>query len=410
MFGRRRVLTIVVAIAAVGSLLSAFGQSVEIIALGRAIQGVSGAILPLGYGLTRQLASPNTAPFWIGLLTGGYAFSAGLGYVLGGVLADLGTWRTLFVFTAAYGALLLPALFLVIPSFKADKARGKVDWVGAALFAPAVAALLYGITQGEDHGWGTIQTWGYAAVGAALLTFWIWYEARHPAPLIDVRLFRRPQIALGNLCAACASLGLAQLPVITLLILQQPPVLALGVGLGVSATVAGLLKLPSNGSALVGAPYSGWLAGRIGARWAIFQGAVIGAVAWLFMYFFHDSVAHIVIGTIIGAVGMSMIMAGLPNLVLEGAPIERSSEVTGMVQVLRSGMSGVGATIIGIILFRGEVAGPEPGRVYHTEQAYQNAMLYVAAMAGLIAVMCLLAHRRRGIAAMESRGPEAGGG
>ncbi len=393
LFGRRRLLLILVGLCAIGSLISVVATKLEWIILGRTIQGASGAILPLCYGMTRELAAPGKAPLWIGLLTGGYSFAAAIGYILGGYLADSGSWRSVFLVTAVYAVLLLPLMLWVIPATRGVKGEGKFDLLGAVLFAPAVAAVLYGITAASKQGWDAPGALGPFVIGIIVIIIWARHELRLADPLINLRLLKRREIMLGNGCAALASLGVMQLPLITLLLFQQPRLA--GVGLAVSATVAGFLKLPSNVGSLVAAPLGGYVSGKYGARWAMLQGAIVGAAGWVSLYFLHDTILQVVIGTMICAFGSSILLSAIPNLVLEGAPMERSSEVTGLTSVIRSMFAGIGAQVITILLATSQVADPKSGADYPAQSAYQLTFLCIAATAVAIAALCMAVPIRR---------------
>lgn len=393
LFGRRRLLLILVGLCAIGSLISVVATKLEWIILGRTIQGASGAILPLCYGMTRELAAPGKAPLWIGLLTGGYSFAAAIGYILGGYLADSGSWRSVFLVTAVYAVLLLPLMLWVIPATRGVKGEGKFDLLGAVLFAPAVAAVLYGITAASKQGWDAPGALGPFVIGIIVIIIWARHELRLADPLINLRLLKRREIMLGNGCAALASLGVMQLPLITLLLFQQPRLA--GVGLAVSATVAGFLKLPSNVGSLVAAPLGGYVSGKYGARWAMLQGAIVGAAGWVSLYFLHDTILQVVVGTMICAFGSSILLSAIPNLVLEGAPMERSSEVTGLTSVIRSMFAGIGAQVITILLATSQVADPKSGADYPAQSAYQLTFLCIAATAVAIAALCMAVPIRR---------------
>lgn len=395
-YGRQRLLMILVALCGIGSLISAVAPTIELIIFGRAIQGASGAILPLCYGLTRQLAPQGSAPFWIGCLTGAYSFAAGLGYFLGGYLSDIGSWRSIFSFTAGYSLLLLP-LLLLVPQIRNPLASKKIDILGGVLFVPAVGAVLYGLTQAPKWGWTSPGALAFMLGGAALLAVWFWWEARHANPLIDVKLLRRREVLVGNACGGLASLGMMQLPLISMLILQQP-VLA-GVGLAVSATVAGILKLPSNIGSLFAAPFSGWISTKYGSRWALLLGSLVGAVAWTLFVPLHATVTQVVAVSVLCAFGSSMLLAAIPNTILEGAPLDRSSEVTGLSAVIRGMFSAVGAQTITMLLASTQAVDPASGARFPTEEAYDLAFSFVAGTAALAAALSLiLIVRRRPVA------------
>jgi MFS family permease len=391
-FGRQRLLLILVAFCGVGSLISAFAPTMELIILGRAIQGASGAILPLCYGLTRQLAPKGSAPFWIGCLTGAYAFASGLGYFLGGYLSDIGSWRSIFSFTAIYSVLLLP-LLLLVPQIPSAAIRRGLDVLGGVLLVPAVAAILYGISVAPKVGWTSPTALGFVVGGAALLAVWAWWEARHDNPLIDVKLLRRREVLIGNVCGALATMGMMQLPLVTMLILQQPVVA--GVGLAVTATMAGLLKLPSNVGSLIAAPLSGWMSTRFGSRWALLAGSALGAVAWALFVPFHATVTQVVVVSVLCAFGSSMLLAAIPNTILEGAPLDRSSEVTGLSAVIRGMFGAIGAQTITMLLASSQAKDPLSGSLFPTEQAYDLTFAFVAGTAAAAAAFSLLLIGRR---------------
>jgi MFS family permease len=161
------------------------------------------------------------------------------------------------------------------------------------------------------------------------------------------------------------------------------------VGLAVTATVAGLLKLPSNISSLIAAPLSGWIASKSGARVALFIGALIGAGGWGALLIFHATAMQVVLGAVVCAFAATMLLAAIPNLVLEGAPLERSSEVTGMTAVFRHMASGVGAQLITLLLATSRVTEPATGATFPDDAAYRLTFGYIAVTALMIAGLCL---------------------
>ena len=96
MFGRRRMLLGVLAVAGTGSLVSALATSIGGVIAGRAIQGVAGAVLPLCFGLVREKLPAARAPFGIGVVSAAAFVSGGAAIFLGGVLIDHLSWHAIF--------------------------------------------------------------------------------------------------------------------------------------------------------------------------------------------------------------------------------------------------------------------------------------------------------------------------
>jgi len=392
-FGRKRLLVIIITVCVLGSLISAVAPNLELIILGRALQGVSGAILPLCYGITRQVTTPKSAPFFIGCLTGAYAFAAAMGYVVAGYLTDMGSWRYIFWFTVIYGAAVLPLHLLVVPERRTPPVSKNLDILGGLLFMPAIACLLYGVMLVGKLGWSAADTLVFLSAGAAILAYWIWHETRQEDPLIDVGLLREPKIAMGNVCIFLVGMGASQIGLISMIILQQPA--ATGVGFGVTATLAGILKLPCNVAITASAALSGWIAGKFGAHRAVLQGAVIGTLAWGCLIFFHHSLWFVILGTIVAGFSIGMLLAGLPNMILEASPLERSSETTGLAAVLRGIGITMGAQILTTILAGSRVSLPGSDANFASETAYEQCFGYITLTLAVIVMLCLfISHQR----------------
>lgn len=392
-FGRKLLLVIISVICAFGSLVSAIAPNLELIILGRAVQGVSGAILPLSYGIVRQVTTPKKTPFFIGCMTGAYAFAAALGYIVAGYLTDMGSWRYIFWFTTFYGAAILPLLLLIVPEFRNPNISRNLDIIGGLLFMPAVASLLYGVMLLGKAGWKSSNTLLFLLLGASLLVYWFWYESKHKDPLIDVRLLSEPKIAMGNVCMLLAGMGGSQVGLIAMMILQQPE--ATGVGLGVSATLAGYLKLPANIATAAAAAISGWVAGRYGAHQAVMQGGAVGLLGWASLLFFHDSLSLVIFGTVLAAFSIGMLLAAVPNMLLEASPLERTSETTGLAAVLRGIGFTMGTQIMTTILASSRVSLPGSNASYASEASYQSCFGYVVSTMAVVVILCYFINPQR---------------
>lgn len=389
-WGHARMVPILLALSVSGSLLSALSHGVELLIVGRGLQGLSGAILPLAYAIAKQTAPREELPFWIGTLTGGVTISAAAGFVLGGYIADLGDWRLIFWFTFFYGLIVIGLFLMFVPIFPGVSANKRIDWLGGTLLPAGIASTLYAMGSAFSSGAFEPLTIVTGLAGALLLAWWWRAEWSHPEPLIQVRLLARPPILVGNLSFAIAGLGIMQFPIVMMQYLQQP--VESGTGLGLSATMAGLLKLPSNVSSLLAAMLAGWLCGRIGGHRVIQLGGLLCAAAWFSAIFIRDTGWQVMIVAVFAAGGATTLLAAIPNLVLKYSPADRAGEATGLAMVVMRLFSAAGAQVIALMMAISATQSPN-GRSYPTEAAYIGIFSAVAVSGVLIALIAASLNR-----------------
>lgn len=393
-YGRRRILLIVLVIAGIGSLISALSASVEGVLIGRAIQGVSGAILPLCHGLVKENFPEHRVPFGIGILVAcAIVIGGGGGGLLGGVIIDHLTWHWIFFAGAGMAGVALVAVWAVVPVSPQFKPKGPLDLVGGILFAPAIAGLLLAISKAPAWGWTDTRTIGLFFGSLLVLVFWARYELRLKEPLIDVRLMANRQIALANVAMIFLGLGALQSHQVIVLLLTQPS--WTGTGLGITSTAAGLVFLPAMAISFFAGPAAGLLAGRYGGRVPLIIGGVLITFAWAVMAVVHDTVWFIFVMLAIQHIGNTFCYSAIPMLIVEAAPSSRTSEANGLTTVFRATFMGIGAQMVAFVLATSTVSDPSQGGVnYPTDGAYMTAM-GIMALASCVCLCCALALPKR---------------
>ena len=245
LLGRRRVLLFVLVVSTIGSIISSITSDLGWLIAGRAMQGAAGSIVPLCFGIVRARAKPSQIPLGISLLAAAGALASATGLVLGGLIVDYWDWPMIFKVTAAVGAVAFICVVLfVTPDRQWDPGAVREDLLGGMLFIPAAVGLLLAIDNIGHVGFGDIMTLIYGAIAVIFLAAWIWRELSVPNPLIDVSLLGTRDIGMANALFVALALGAFQGGQIMSLFGQQPS--STGVGLGLSATAAGLLLLPAN--------------------------------------------------------------------------------------------------------------------------------------------------------------------
>jgi MFS family permease len=378
----------VLAIALAGSLVSLQSTSLLTLIVGRGIQGLSAAAIPLCFGLVRELGRPGRVPFAVGIVATVAPVVGGIGAVLGGLLVDHASWRFIFAVSAVLTLIAIGLVWRWIPG-GAARAQRRIDLLGAVLLPPAVAAVLLAIHHARHWGWIDARTLALLAAGLGLLAVWWWHEWRQSEPLINVRLLGRRQIGLANLGMALFGLGALQNNQLLSLLLQQPG--WTGVGLGVSATTTGLLFVPFIFINLIGGPASGRIAARHGGRRSALIGMSLTAVGWTALTLHHAQLWFVMSMAYVQTLGIAMLFAALPNLVVEDAPPDRTSEATGVLSVVRQLAASIGTQIVGYTLASTTVADRGGGVArFPTDSAFTLTLGFVACVCVLSVVVSLM--------------------
>jgi MFS family permease len=397
LFGRKRVLVVVLALSVCGSLLSFASSTLLGVVIGRGIQGLSAAAIPLSFGLVRQALPPERVPFGVGIVASVAPVVGGIGALIGGMLVDHASWRLLFAVSAVVAACTIALVFWALPQ-GAPGARKHIDILGGVLVPPAIAALLLAIHFARSWGWVDPRTLGLCAAGLAVLAFWYRYESRHADPLIDVRLLSRRQIGVANLGMALFGLGALQNNQIFSILLQQPT--WTGAGFGVTATQTGLLFVPFILINLIGGPLSGRLATRYGGRLPAILGMCLTAIGWTALSMQHSELWFVMAMAYTQCLGIAMLFAALPNLVVEDAPGDRTSEATGVLSVVRQIAASIGTQVIGYTLATSTISDSTVSAAkYPTEAAFTLTLAFVAGVCVASVLVASMLPKRRPLVA-----------
>ncbi|MDX1884612.1 MFS transporter [Mycolicibacterium sp. 120270] len=195
-YGRRGTLLCGLAIFGVASISPVFFDSPLHIIIARAVAGMGAAlIMPATLSLLTAAFPKSERNKAVGIWAGVCGSGAVIGFLGSGVLLHFFSWQSIFwAFTAASVAMFV--LTCTIASSR-DEALTPVDWIGAVLIGGAVAVFVFGVVEAPIRGWTHPVVWGAIAGGAALAVAFAITQLRHDHPLLDVRLFSRPDFATG---------------------------------------------------------------------------------------------------------------------------------------------------------------------------------------------------------------------
>jgi EmrB/QacA subfamily drug resistance transporter len=387
LFGRGRVLTVVLLVFALGSVVCALAPSLTVLVVGRIVQGVGGGIFPLAFGIIRETFPPEQVATAIGGISATFGIGGGVGLVIAGLIVEALDASWLFWL----GLMALPAAFAIWRYVPREDTRpdARVDWVGAVLLSIALAALLYGLSKANVWGWGSPRVLALTLGGLAVAVVWVYVETKVAQPLVDMRVLRRRPVLMTNVTAVLVGFSMFASFLLIPLLAQTPE--RFGYGFGATVTGAGLLMLPSTLVMLVAGPWSGRLATRFNARLPLVIGTFFGMLAFTFFALFHDSELEICIGGALLGMGIGFAFASMANLVVESVPRDEVGVATGINTIMRSLGGALGAQLVASLLAGKTIAGTATP----VEAAYTDAFVVAAVAAGLAMLAALAIPQRR---------------
>ena len=362
-FGRGRIFTIGLIGFSVTSLLVAVAPGVGSVVAARLLQGAAGALLvPNSLAVLETVFAEEERGRAIGQWAGWSSASAALGPLLGGVLLEFSSWRTIFAIVAPIALLAAWLAHRSLPAAVPRRSQS-LDYIGAILVTIGLAGVITMLINGPAMGFGRPWVLAAGCAGVVGLGGFGWHESRTSVPLLPFSMFRVRAFTGANLTTLLVYAALSGLFFLLMLQLQN--------ALGLSPLLAGAALLPINILLLVLSPIAGGVATRIGARWPMTIGAAVAGVGMLLFTRVLPGASYL--GAILPALvvfgtGLGMLVAPLTAAVLETAPQESKgvasafnnavARMAGLLAVallpLAAGMGGAG-NVGGAVLVRGFV-------------------------------------------------------
>jgi EmrB/QacA subfamily drug resistance transporter len=354
MYGKERLLLITLMILAAGTLLAALSSSLGIIIVARFIQGASGGIFPLAFGIVRDEFPREKVAGSIGLLSAILGVGAGFGIVLSGVIIEHLDYHWLFWIPLVATLIAAAATWRFIPESPV-RVPGRINWLAAALMTVGISTVLFAISETTRWGWGSPKTLGLIALGLAFSICWIAVEVRSRTPLIDMTMMRIRGVWTTNLAAFLLGAGMYASFIVFPRIAQLPK--STGFGFGASVLVSGLYLLPSTIGMMILGIYAGRISRRFGSRAALLAGTAFTTVAFALLAVAHSHPYDLLISAALLGVGIGLAFAALGNLIVQAVPPQQTGVASGMNTVMRTLGGALGgqlsATFIAAHTFHG---------------------------------------------------------
>lgn len=317
MYGKRRMMLVALGISVSGSLLGAMSSALSLLIVARSLQGVGVALVPIGIAIMRDELPRDRVPLGVAMMSATLAIGAGVGLPLSGLISEHLEWHACFWVTGVLGAVLMVGARAIVPESPV-RTGGPFDLRGAILLSSALTAIFVALTKGGQWGWGSPLTLGLAAVGVAILAVWVPVELRTPRPLVDVRVASRRAVLLVNIASVFAGFAMYTNMLVSMQVLQMPS--STGYGLGIDILHAGLWMVPNAAAFGLLAPVSAWGTRRFGPQATLITGSVVMALTYCGRVFWGDTVAQVVVGSVLAGAGTALVYSTLPTLIMRAVP------------------------------------------------------------------------------------------
>ncbi|HET8582436.1 MAG TPA: DHA2 family efflux MFS transporter permease subunit [Jatrophihabitans sp.] len=189
--GRRRMFMIGLSLFTIGSFLGGIAESFPMLLVGRAVQGVGGAIAaPTALSLiTVEFKEGRERTRAMAVYAAVSGAGAALGLLLGGILTNYLSWRWVLFVNVPIGIALITGAALYLGH--SERLRGgRFDFLGALLSVGWSLSVVYGLIRAANHGWSDNQTITAIVLGGVLLLAFVVWEARGAAePMMPLRIF-----------------------------------------------------------------------------------------------------------------------------------------------------------------------------------------------------------------------------
>ncbi len=351
-YGRRKLLLTGIVVFVAASMLCGISQNITQLIAFRALQGLGGGILfANSFSIIGDLFSPRERGKWMGVFGAVFGLASVVGPLLGGYLTDAyhvfgltTSWRWAFYINVPIGILSFALIARYLPTIVA-KVRHAIDYLGAALLAAGLAALILACSLGGTDGWGSPNIIGLFAAAAVLLVSFIFAERRAADPILPLHFFKNPIFNVASIIIFFFGIGMFGAIIYIPLFAQDV--------LNFSATNSGVILLPMIVGLTIGSVVAGRIASATGRyKVMLIMGLAVATTGIFLLSFLTPASTYWDMAWRMAVTGTGLGF-GLPilNLAVQNAFSQSELGVaTSSTQLFRSIGSTVGTAVTGSVL------------------------------------------------------------
>jgi EmrB/QacA subfamily drug resistance transporter len=342
-FGRKGALQAGLVVVLVAVVLAArSGEMWQLIAC-RALMGVGAAlIMPSTLSILINVFPPHERTKAIAVWASVTGVGGAVGQVVSGALLAHFWWGSIFLINVPVVIAALIGGYVLLPKSR-DPEESPLDPVGAVLSTVGIVALVFGLIEAPDHGWGAPITLGAFAVSAVFLVGFALYERRVDDPMLDMSYFRNRSFSTATACMVLVFLAMYGL---FFLITQYLQLVR-----GYSALGAATRLMPTALLMIVVAPQTPRISARIGANRTVAIGMGLSALGMLSFLWLDTTTSYLQMigGFCLFMIGISLTMSPMTASIMSAVPARRAGAGSSMNDATRELGAALGVAVLGSI-------------------------------------------------------------
>lgn len=427
-FGRKRILLIIMIIYTIGVLMGGLAEDFLTMIVARTIQGIGLGMFPIAFSIIRDQFPRDKVSITTGIITSMFAAGSVIGLSVGGLIVHEFGWKMTFFTIIPISILLLwmirsyvsvsriskpyeeknvkstgePDTASSTSSNKNQRFYSQIDIKGSILLAITIVCFLLSLTyiqtpSAENQTLNIIeessfnydssfsQIAPFLIIGTISLLLFIFQERRSKYPLIDFRIFLKPPILLSNLIIMIVGLSMFMVFQTIPILVQSPQ----PIGFGENAISTGLIQLPFALVLLIFGPTSGFIISRMGSIKPIILGTILTASGFLILLLFHYTEVYISIGLAVLSTGLSLASVGAVNVTILSTPIEFTGVTMGISTMLRIVGSSIGPALAAMYMQTNQSPINIQGVVMTIPSSFSFDLIFFTALMFSAAAICM---------------------
>ena len=386
-YGKKKVLLIIMIIYAAGVFIGGFATNIYFLLSIRAIQGIGMSMFPIAFGIIRDQFPREKISIGQGVISSMFAAGAAIGLSIGAFIVQFFGWHATFITIIPISISLLIVIWRFVhldegesnkyqwsnnqstaenvksesSSLQAKKDTSsrpdrRIDIKGAISLAAAITSFLLILTLIETSSnnmntelpsmSSSLSSSNYqigAFVAFAIISFivFVQIERKEKNPLVNLKLVLNKAILPANLIILIVGLS-------NFMIFQTIPILVRNpepLGFGADAISTGSIQLPFALVFLIFGPTSGFIISKLGSLKPIIFGTIIITISFICLLLFHSTEMQVSVNLGLLATGLSFAGVAAMNVIILATPGEYSGISLGIATLIRIIGSAIGPAL-----------------------------------------------------------------